>query len=109
MTKTEGEKAGVENHRLYFRAFNDKNNLAPPLESSEWYKKESVDLGNAPPFGGGRDTVGVVVRWRWPDASEGITNAELREVQERVDAGKWRAHYPARDLGRLCRRRCSQT
>ena len=33
MTQAEGEKAGVEKHRLFFRAFNDKANLAPPQRS----------------------------------------------------------------------------
>ena len=38
MSKDEGERAGVENHRLYFRAYNDKANLAPPADASDWYR-----------------------------------------------------------------------
>jgi hypothetical protein len=38
MTKEEGEKAGVENHRLYFRTFDDKPNLQPPADTSDWFK-----------------------------------------------------------------------
>jgi AAA domain len=46
MTKEEGEKAGVENHRLYFRTFNDKANLQPPADKSGWFRLNSVALGN---------------------------------------------------------------
>ena len=55
MSKDEGEKAGVENHRLYFRTYNDKANLAPPADKSDWFELKSVDLGNGPRHGG---------RWR---------------------------------------------
>ena len=48
MSKEEGEKAGVENHRLYFRTYNDKANLAPPADKSDWFELKSVDLGNGP-------------------------------------------------------------
>jgi hypothetical protein len=31
MSKEDAEKAGVDNHRLYFRTFNDKANLVQPV------------------------------------------------------------------------------
>ncbi len=64
MTKEEGAKACIENHRSYFRSFSDKANLAPPLEHSDWFKLESVALDNGPEGG---DRVGVVVAWKWPE------------------------------------------
>ena len=48
MTKDEGTRAGIENHRLYFKTFNDKANLQPPADKSEWFELVSVDLGNGP-------------------------------------------------------------
>src|SRR3954469_24957004 len=48
MTKEEGKRAGVENHRLFFRTFNDKANLAPPADKSDWCELKSVDLDNGP-------------------------------------------------------------
>jgi RecA-family ATPase len=41
MSKEEGERAGVENHRLYFRTYNDKANLQPPADKSDWFKLAS--------------------------------------------------------------------
>ena len=79
MSKDEGEKAGVENHRLYFRTYNDKANLAPPADKSDWFELKSVDLGNGPRMEVGGvsfspgDSVGVVKPWEWPDPLAGMT------------------------------------
>jgi hypothetical protein len=99
MTPRDGEDAGVQNHRFYFRTVNDKNNLAPPPppQASVWYKFESVALENAQYFGDVGDNVGVVVRWKWPDASALVSTGDLRRVQERVAAGKWRKDPQATD------------
>lgn len=96
MTAEEGERAGVENHRLYFRTMSDKANLAPPVDKSDWYRLESVDLGN----GGGcapSDHVGVVVPWKWPDALAGVTVEHLRAAQQIVSKGKWRENVQSKD------------
>lgn len=87
MTEEEGTKAGVENHRLYFRAFNDKANLAPPVAASDWFKLASVFLDNGPDGG---DSVGVVVRWEWPDPLSGVTGADFDKVARVIRAGVWR-------------------
>jgi AAA domain len=90
MTKEEGEKAGVENHRLYFRTFDDKPNLQPPAaDASDWFKLKSVDLGNGL-FGGPGDSVGVVTTWEWPDPLAGMTGADFDKVAAVIRAGKWR-------------------
>jgi hypothetical protein len=90
MTADEAARAGVENRRSYFRVENGKANLAPPSDLAEWYRIESVDLGNG-------DSVGVVTRWQWPDAFDGVTVADLRKAQAAIAAGRWRASSQAKD------------
>ena len=94
MTDSEGEKAGVDNHRLFFRAFNDKANLAPPVTDSDWFKLASVWLGNSPTGG---DSIGVVVRWQWPDALTGITGTDFEKIARAIRAGSWRKDVRAKD------------
>ena len=89
MTKEEGARAGIENHRLYFKTFNDKANLQPPADKSDWFKLVSVDLGNGPPNGPG-DSVGVVTQWEWPDPLAGMTAADFDKVAAVIRAGRWR-------------------
>jgi hypothetical protein len=88
MTKEQGEQTGVANHRLYFRTYNDKANLVPPADKSDWFKIESVDLGNGP--AGESDMIGVVRQWQWPDAMAGITPDDFDKVAAAIRAGKWR-------------------
>jgi hypothetical protein len=89
MSKEEGEKAGVENHRQYFRTYVDKGNLAPPAETSDWYKLESVDLGNGA-VGAAGDNLGIVTPWEWPDPLAGMTGADFEKAAAAIRAGKWR-------------------
>lgn len=96
MTKQEATNAGVENHRLYFRTYNDKANFAPPVEKSDWFKLEGVDLGNGY-MGLPGDSVGVVVEWDWPDATAGMTAADFDKVAAEVRGGKWRENIQAED------------
>jgi hypothetical protein len=90
MSREEAEKAGVDNHRLFFRAYSDKMNLAPPADKSDWFKLENVELANG-------DHVGVVTEWQWPDPFDGITVADLRAVQEAIDGKKLRENVQAKD------------
>jgi hypothetical protein len=94
MSKEEGERAGVENHRLYFRTYNDKANLQPPADKSDWFKLVSVDLGNGPLDGPG-DSVGVVTTWQWPDPLAGMTGADFDKVAAVIKGGKWRENVQA--------------
>lgn len=87
MTEEEGTTAGVENHRLFFRAINDKANLAPPVAVSVWFKLASVWLDNAP---GGGDSVGVVTPWAWPDPMAGITGTDFEKVAAVIRTADWR-------------------
>jgi AAA domain/Bifunctional DNA primase/polymerase, N-terminal len=98
MTKSQGDEAGVENHKLYFRAYVDKDNYAPPAENSDWYKLESVSLNNDPNAVvvlGARcakdDKVGVVTPWKYPNALEGMTGKDFEKVAAALRSGKWRA------------------
>ncbi|UFW75488.1 bifunctional DNA primase/polymerase [Bradyrhizobium sp. WU425] len=97
MSEDEAGRAGVENRRLYFRTFLDKESMAPPAEKSDWFKLESVDLGNAPSnlqFG---DSVGVVAAWTWPDLMDGVTASLVDQVFERIKSGRWRDNHQAKD------------
>jgi hypothetical protein len=96
MSADEATRAGVENRRAYFRVRNGKANLSPPMDASEWYRLESFDLGNS---GDGQpsDSVGVVTRWKWPDAFDGVTVSDLRAVQVAIAAGRWRESSQAKD------------
>lgn len=66
---------------------NDKSNLAPPADKSDWFQLQSVSLGNGPQGG---DSVGVVTTWTWPDPLEGITGADFEKVSRVIHGGKWR-------------------
>jgi hypothetical protein len=98
MTKQEAEKAGVDNHRLHFRTYLDKNNLAPPADKSDWFKLVSVGLGNGPlgPNVAGGDSIGVVTRWEWPDATKGLSGRDFEVAAAAIQAGKWRADVQAK-------------
>lgn len=99
MTKEEAEKAGVPNHRAFFRVDNGKANLAPPPETTEWRHIVSVSLGNG---SGGLvddgDHVGVVTPWGWPDPLNDVTVHDLRAAQRAVsEGGPWRENSQAKD------------
>lgn len=101
MTAAEGERAGVENYRLHFRADIGKSNLGPPPDKARWHKLVGVDLPNG-------DNVGVVTAWQWPDPLAGVEVADLLAVQkaldgqeraENVQANDWAGHVVAEALG----------
>lgn len=85
MTPDESSLAGItEDQRgFYFRAQNDKANLAPP-DKAAWYRMNNVALDNS-------DQVGVACPWKWPELFEGISTRHLIAVQKAVEVGEWRA------------------
>ena len=85
MTRDEAGRAGVETNRGYFRVEDDKNNLAPPVETADWFHVESVNLQNG-------DNVGVVVPWQWPNALDDVTVADLVKVQQALDGKGFRSN-----------------
>ncbi|HTN60229.1 MAG TPA: AAA family ATPase [Devosia sp.] len=90
MSKDEAEQAGVSNPRLYFRAYSDKANLAPPSDKSDWYKLEGVSLPNG-------DHVGVVTPWQWPDPFADVSTADLAAVQREIQGHQYRENSQAND------------
>lgn len=90
MSKEEAAKAGIENHRLYFRTYSDKANMSPPADSSDWFKLESVSLANG-------DEVGVVTKWEWPDPFAEITRDDIRKVQALIAGKEFRESVLAKD------------
>jgi hypothetical protein len=94
MTKEEGLISGVTQPRTYFRVDNGKLNLARPPEGTTWYQLVSVGLGNGSPDQP-EDEVGVVVSWAWPNPMEGVSEADIRKIQERIDEGEWRENQQA--------------
>jgi hypothetical protein len=95
MTKEEGERAGVENHRRFFRVYSGKTNMAPPTTNSDWYQLTSIDLGNGPP--GKSDDMQGLQRWDWPSAFDDVTTRDLLAVQKRIAVGSWRESDKAAD------------
>jgi hypothetical protein len=98
MTPEEAAQFGIEgeDRRLYFRAYDDKNNRTPPADKSDWYRLASVDLGNGPPGGHG-DNLPVALPWSPPDAFSGLVVADLVRVQDAVRGGDWKADAQAED------------
>ena len=96
MSEAEAAQAGVENRRAYFRVNEGKANLSPSENASDWYCLQSFDLGNGAD-GHTSDSVGVVTRWKWPDAFDGVTVSDLRRVQTAIAEGRWRENPQAED------------
>ena len=95
MTEDEAGRAGVENHRTFFRVENGKANLAPPSDKATWRRLVGVDLFNGTEAYPGGDNVGVVVPWEWPDAFDGVDLTTLNAVKARLATGEWRANEQA--------------
>ncbi|MGR3493110.1 MAG: AAA family ATPase [Shimia sp.] len=102
MTDAEKVEAGVQSDpATYFSITRDKSNLAP-AGKREWRRMASVELPNG-------DSVGVAEAWAWPDLFDGITTADLLEVQKRIDGqqlryseqsgDRWAGHVVAEVLG----------
>ena len=90
MTEAEGQQAGVEDHRAYFRLDNGKANYAPASTTARWFKKISVLLPNGDEFTP-CDNVGVVAPWRFPGVLDAVTEAHMLKVRTMAAAGTYRA------------------
>lgn len=88
MTEAEGARAGVENHRHYFRIDNGKSNLAPPADQTAWRRLISHQLPNG-------DNVGVVTEWSWPDPLAGMSVSDLIAVQTEITGKGYRHNVQA--------------
>ena len=98
MSEDEGVKAGIENHRFYFRIADAESNLAPPSASvNQWFEKVSVIT----PSG---QSVGAVRLWQWPDAFDGISKQDaIRRENSHSRYGRQPAitQRPGGHLGRI--------
>jgi hypothetical protein len=91
MSKGEGERLKLKDHRWHFRSFNGKINFAPPMEQGTWYRFVNIKLNNA--LLGGGDNVGVVEAWLHPGAIEPAipSTAIITEIVNKVGQEKvWR-------------------
>ena len=106
MTEDEATKAGiVDGRRRYFKVADGKNNLALPPDKLDWFRSESIFLGNGDPDDpdDNGDDMGVVTAWEWPDPMEGVTDADSRRSRRRsgpANGGRASGH----GLGRPRRR-----
>jgi hypothetical protein len=98
MTGDEAAKAGVENHRSFFRIddADGKANMSPPSSKAAWYELRSIDLGNAS-ADRPSDHVGVVTPWSWPDPLSDITPEHVRKVCAEIEGGSYRKDVQAAD------------
>ncbi len=87
MTEAEGRRC--------ISVADDKHNRAPP-EKADWFRLESVDLGNGSIDNPG-DNIAVAVPWALPRASDGITDSDIQAVQMLVDRGNYRFDPQATD------------
>jgi hypothetical protein len=102
MSHEEAKAAALESPVGYFSAKDDKQNLTLKTGSRDWYKMESVSLGN-----GGRgnlsclrsDSMGVVTRWQWPTQASfvaEITGDQLQAIKDRLRDGAYRKDAQAK-------------
>ena len=93
MTEDEAAKAAVvDGRRRYFKVEDGKNNLALPPDKLDWYRSESIFLGNGDPNDPNDhgDDMGVVTAWEWPDLMKGVTTEDFEKVAAAIQAGEWR-------------------
>ena len=106
MTETQGKTYGVLGPWRYFNTFNDKANMAPPVDRRDWFFLESVGLGNgtsaAAAFAGGvgagvvsGDDVGVATRWVPPSPQDMVTGTNWKAMVEAMGDKEWRKDVQA--------------
>jgi hypothetical protein len=89
MAKEEAEKFGIneENRFAYVRMDKGKVNITPPSRKAIWFKLVGVSIGNANEMYPHGDEVQVVERWVPPDVMFGLSNAQVKEILDKIDEG----------------------
>lgn len=98
MTRQEAEAAGVgpNDRGRYFWADCSLSSMAPPAEHRDWYRLESVNLGNGECGDG--DSVGVAVAWEHPGTALDLDDDQQEAVLAAIqDGGPWRENHQAED------------
>ena len=93
MSAAEAEKAGIlGNSRLsYFKADTAGSSMTKPAEALEWYRFESVQLGNGNGFDVEGDEVGVVVKWDYKPLSLDLSPDDASVAIAALETGgPWR-------------------
>jgi hypothetical protein len=90
MTAKEAEMPKIPPHeqRLYLRIDRDKSNLAPPSKAT-WIHLVSVELPNGPPGMPG-DNVQAAEPWKYPEAFEPVTVADMHWIRDLVRKQNYR-------------------
>lgn len=87
MTRDEARAVNLEDERTrYFRVDTGKSNLAPRSDLADWYKIDSVDIGNATGLRSS-DHVGVVHAFVMPDVFAAATPDQSLAALEAIEAG----------------------
>jgi AAA domain len=91
MSVTEARDVGISpvDRLSYFRIDRGKANMAPP-EAAQWTRTVSLQIPNG-------DNVGVLERWVFPDAFNGVTTADIDWVRTLVREKEFRADSRAAD------------
>ncbi len=106
MSTKDAERLGIpaEDRRWYVRMDDAKGNMSPPAEGAEWFKWESVPLGNGS-LGIAGDEVGVLGPWEAPELSAPIpvplATAMLTAINERWIQGNPLAKKGDRSITRF--------
>jgi hypothetical protein len=86
MSSSEAELAGnisaADRHR-YFRIDLAKRNMAPPT-AAKWFRLASVELANG-------DNVQAVEPWKFPNAFDDVTVADMHTMRSAAGKGEYRA------------------
>ena len=101
MTEDEAAKAGVTDGRRSAISGSPTARTIWRCRSTSWTgsaRSRSI-LGNGdpndPPDQG--DDMGVVTKWEWPNAMEGVSDEDFEKVKAAIRAGEWRHNNQAKD------------
>ena len=88
MSDGDADKWDIEadERRLYFHVHDGKPSMQRPTSKADWYRLESVDLGNASQDWPS-DNVGVVSAWVPPAPLSDVTLIDLQKIQEKIAEG----------------------
>jgi hypothetical protein len=73
-------QSGLALAGYYFRSFNGKRNFAPPVDQSDWFKLESIELHNG-------DAVGVATPWQYPDTWADLSSELIALIIKEIERG----------------------